>query len=312
MITEDFLVSENLDPIDGLQSTTVADIAFFEFPPNLPPIADPFTIGPNPSDGDVTFVIGYNNTTEPSEIEEYRATLRSVPPMSDVVNAGRSVSLGKVVKSNNGIACIMSSTATGCSGGPQMTLNGQIFGIASACFYDVPDPAASPAPWTIQQETDITRCNITLPKALEVESSKNYNVVLCFSHSNIQQMLQQVDLPVISFDEICSKHSIPHVVVDNIVLVPCSDLDTILQTIEAGRILVSNCKWGHVENISDASGTIKPQFIVIGEKDFSDDITRASNRRQILLHENIQKAIIEQKNTLAATVTHLSLSLTWS
>ena len=192
---ESWSSSENLDVEYGLQPHPALDIMFFEIPDVYSSLPS-FQYTDAVTEGSIFGQLAYHNIYEETEEDLYGETIDSkmIPAASDLLNQGKSVSLGVVVKYGS-IATVKSTNAEQSSGSVHFDNNLNVFGIGIGSYYDVP-------PVSVEEEklngasTIAQLINFDLDVNEKGDStlivSRNRNLVLTFSHSGVKALLQKL------------------------------------------------------------------------------------------------------------------------
>jgi len=154
-----------------------------------------FTLSTKIPNENCTFgFIGYHTTDEETEKEMYSLTSTNIPNADELLNIGRSISLGILVKSGP-IATTISTTAEQSSGGPLLDDDLNVFGISVGSYYDNPQ-ALPPLPSLSSAVSEIFSYDVVVLENEEKEKSdsRNRNLALTIQHPGFGNLYKELCL----------------------------------------------------------------------------------------------------------------------
>ena len=103
--------------------------------------------------------------------------------LKEFVNPGKSLSVGKCDRIENGFVAFKATTNQGSSGGPLFDDKGKLLGIIFGNLQDVEYPER------IDNSKIDETFDIGYPDEVMVEGSRNYNLAIAMNHSGLQEYL---------------------------------------------------------------------------------------------------------------------------
>jgi len=185
----EFMQQHALDPEFGLQPHPTVDILFTSVPDELNGIPG-FMIAKAPTcEGSVFGHIAFHNEREPTEPGLYNETIQHPPKARELLFAGRSLSLGRVVKSSS-ILTVISTNAEGSSGGCMVDDDLGVFAISCSSFFD--DPTVDEEEEKQPTEPLMYDVDVLEKGEPNARAPRNRNLALSLFHPAVKALLEKL------------------------------------------------------------------------------------------------------------------------
>ena len=127
-----------------------------------------------------TLIVDFGDEKEGAQENTNKELIKSVTArLTKFLNPGKSLSMGKCDKFEQGFLLYKASTSEGSNGGPVFNSSGQLVGISFGNFQDIESAYMQKAlPWD--------ECyDIKVPSEVLVDESRNYNLAIALNHPAI-------------------------------------------------------------------------------------------------------------------------------